>query len=83
MSEVTLTIPDEAVPVLELTGLPFGEALKLTAAVKLYEMGRLSAGAAAELAGIPVVVFLSRLAEFGVPSFRHTEEELLQDLQCA
>jgi hypothetical protein len=83
MSEVTLTVPDDAVPVLELTGLPFGDALKLTAAVKLYEMGRLSAGGAAELAGLPVVVFLSRLAEFNVPAFRQSEAELLEDLRCA
>lgn len=83
MSEVTLTIPDDAISTLELTGLPAGEALKLTAAVKLYEMRRLSAGAAAELAGIPVVAFLARLDDFGVAAFRQTEEDLIEDLRCA
>jgi hypothetical protein len=42
--------------------------------VKLYELGRLSSGAAGTLAGIPRVVFLSKLADYGVPTFRFTRE---------
>jgi predicted HTH domain antitoxin len=55
----------------------------LTAAVKLYEMGELSSGAAARLAGIPRVVFLSKLADFGVDTFRLTEVELLRETRLA
>jgi len=55
----------------------------LRAAVKLYELGKLSAGAAAELAGIPKPLFLSRLADYGVPTFDLTEEELREDLKNA
>ena len=61
----------------------FGEELKLLTAIKLYELGRLSSGAAASLAGIPKPVFLSRLAEYGVDSFRLNEEELLRDIAHA
>jgi hypothetical protein len=42
----------------------------MAAAVKLFELGQLSSGAAAGLAGIPRVVFLSRLADYGVDTFR-------------
>ena len=52
-------------------------------AIKLYEMGRLSAGAASGLAGIPKPVFLSRLMEYGVNTFQQTEEELLQEMDNA
>lgn len=55
----------------------------LAAAVKLYELGRLSSGAAANLAGIPRVVFLSKLADYGVDTFCLTEAELAEDLSNA
>jgi len=56
-----------------------GKELRMLAAVKLYELGRLSSGAAAGLADVPRVVFLSRLADYGVDTFRLTEDELKQE----
>ena len=55
----------------------------LLIAVKLYELGRLSSGAAARLAGIPKPLFLTKLADHGIDTFRLTEEELQQDLASA
>ena len=55
----------------------------MAAAVKLYELGQFSSGAAARLAGIPRVVFLTRLAEYGVDSFRLTEDELRAETPLA
>jgi predicted HTH domain antitoxin len=57
--------------------------LRMTAAVKLYELGRLSSGAAARLAGVPRVAFLAKVVDYGVDTFRLTEEELLADLRHA
>jgi predicted HTH domain antitoxin len=51
--------------------------------VKLYEMGRLSSGAAAKLAGIPRVVFLTKLAAYGVDTFRLTQQDLEQETLLA
>jgi predicted HTH domain antitoxin len=51
----------------------------LAAAVKLYELGELSSGAAAALAGLPRVVFLAKLADFGVDTFRLNESDLLRE----
>jgi predicted HTH domain antitoxin len=53
--------------------------VRLAAAMKLHELGYLSAGAAADLAGISKVEFLHRLAEFGVEAFRMTPEEFDRD----
>jgi predicted HTH domain antitoxin len=47
--------------------------------MKLHELGHLSAGAAADLAGIPKVEFLHKLADFGVEAFRVTPVEFDQD----
>jgi hypothetical protein len=43
----------------------------------------LSSGAAAALAGIPKPLFLSKLADYGVVTFRLSEEELEMDLKNA
>ncbi len=52
-----------------------GKEVRMAAAAKLYELGRLSSGAAARLAGIPRTVFLTRLADYGVETFRFDEGE--------
>jgi predicted HTH domain antitoxin len=79
MSEITFTVPDEALAALEMTPELFAAELRLAGAVKLYEMGRLSSGAAARVAGIPRTVFLTRLADFGVDTFRLTEMDFRQE----
>jgi predicted HTH domain antitoxin len=55
----------------------------MLAAVKLYEMGRLSSGAAAEFAGIPRTLFLQKLGNYGVDTFRLTGEELDRETPLA
>lgn len=79
MSQITLVVPDESLLALKVTPDQLGAELRLVAAVKLYELGRLSSGAAAKLAGVPRVVFMTKLADYGVDTFRLTEDELLQE----
>ena len=57
-----------------------GKEVLLMAAVKLYELGRLSSGAAAELAGLPKPLFLAKLADYGVCTFDLKKEELQREL---
>jgi predicted HTH domain antitoxin len=83
MIEVTLSVPEESLLALKMAPEGLGNELKLAAAVKLYELGKLSSGEAAALAGIPKPLFLSKLADYGVVTFRLSEEELGRDLQNA
>ena len=76
MSMITWNIPRETLFALKGSTEEVGEMLRMASAVKLYEMGRLSSGAAARLAGVPRVVFLSKLADYGVDTFQLSEEEL-------
>jgi predicted HTH domain antitoxin len=51
----------------------------MLAAVKLFEMKRLSSGAAANMAGIPRTLFLQRLGDYCVPSFDMSEDEFQRE----
>lgn len=83
MSTIVFDIPKETLLALKVSETEAGETLRLAAAVKLFELGRLSSGAAARLAGIPRVVFLARLADYGVDTFNLTEEQLQQETRLA
>ena len=52
-------------------------------AVKLYEMGRLSSGLAAQIAQMPRVAFLLELARYGVPVISLSPHELATDFANA
>jgi predicted HTH domain antitoxin len=83
MTTISFELPDEAVLSMHVPPTEVERELRMAAAVKLYELGRLSSGAAARLAGIPRVAFLAKLADYGVDTFRMSEEELVADLSHA
>ena len=83
MSEITINVPDEALVALKVTPDQLGSELRLAAAVKLYELGRLSSGAAANLAGVPRVLFLVKLADYGVDTFRLTHADVDDEARLA
>jgi len=51
--------------------------------VKLFERGKISAGKAAELAGMPKPLFLVTLAEWGVSATTLSPEDIAQDIADA
>jgi predicted HTH domain antitoxin len=83
MSQIVLDIPEQSLDQLAVPREAAGQELRLLAALKLFEMQKISSGAAAELAGIPRVAFLSKLGSYGISTFRLTKEELEAEARLA
>ena len=83
MSRIMLDIPDETLLALKMSPEGMDEALRMAGAVKLFELGQLSSGEAARLAGISRAVFLSKLADYGVDTFRINDEQLQKETRLA
>lgn len=83
MCELMVSVSDACLTALNVPAEQAAGEVRMLAAVKLYEMGRLSTGAAAEFAGIPKPVFLQRLGDYGVPVFDMTEADFERERRLA
>lgn len=66
MRHITIDVPEDVLAAEGGDEAAFARELSLLAAVKLYELGRLSSGRAAELAGISRIEFLDALKRYRV-----------------
>jgi len=75
MKTLTINIPNTA-------DIDEKEA-KMALASKLYELGKLTLGQAAELAGYSKETFMELLDEYNVPLINYSPEELDEDIDNA
>ena len=74
--QVVIDVPEKILLAEKTDEIGFGRELRILAAVKLYELGRLSSGRAAELAGMSRVEFLLSLGRYKVFPFEAELSEL-------
>ena len=81
MSTMTLDCGPELAVALGRRQCELEGEVRLASALKLFEMGRISSGLAARLAGMPRVQFLMTCGQYGVSIFQQSEEELTEDVE--
>jgi predicted HTH domain antitoxin len=77
--QIVISVPEKVLLAEKTDEASFAREVSMLAAVKLYELGRLSSGRAAELAGMSRVEFLLSLGRYKVFPF----EAELHDLESS
>lgn len=80
---LTIEYDDDLLFNLGVSNEQFSAEAKFLLAAKLYELGRLSSGQAAQLAGTSRVQFLLSLSRIGVPMSNLQAEDLESELKFA
>jgi len=77
--QIVISVPEKVLLAEKTDEASFAREVSMLAAVKLYELGRLSSGRAAELAGMSRVEFLLSLGRYKV----YPLEAELHDLESS
>ena len=80
---LSIPYPDNLLLSIKKSPEEFESEARLLLAVKLYEMGQVTTGTAAKLAGIGRVAFMFELGRFGLSPIGQTPEELAEDFANA
>jgi len=80
MQTISLEIPTTTFAALGESPDEFINEMRIAAAVKWYELGRLSQGKAAEVAGLSRSAFIDALSRFKVSPIQITPDELAKEL---
>jgi predicted HTH domain antitoxin len=83
MTQLTLEVPESAFATLHQAPKEFAQEMRIAATVKWYELGRISQGRAAEIAGLTRAGFIDALSRYKVSPFQYTAEELSEELRDA
>ena len=75
-----IQVPGEIRQMLNRTPEELARDMRLYSALMLFRLGKLSSGAAAEMAGVPRVMFLDVSAEYDTPVSQITGDDLRREL---
>jgi predicted HTH domain antitoxin len=79
--QLTIQIPEGVFASLREDPEGFISEMRLAAAVKWYELRKVSQGRAAEIAGISRSEFIEALGRFGVSPFQYNAQEVFEELK--
>jgi len=82
MKTVTIPYPEGLPQTLKLSDSEFSAEVRFLAAAKLYELGKMSSGKAAKLAGMDRVSFLRKLGKYKMPAINIQAEEIEKEVKA-
>jgi Uncharacterised protein family (UPF0175). len=82
MRTVTLRYPEELASAVQTTPEELDAQIRLMAALKMFELGELSSGKAAELAGLSRAEFLEMCGRYRVSIFNYPPEEVAREIEA-
>ena len=80
MNTVTIELPESVFSALRKEPREFAKEMRIAAAVKWYELGEISQGKAAAIAGLNRAEFINILARYQVSPFQYSPEELAAEI---
>ena len=80
---VEIQVSDETLAALQRDPRGYAAELRVAAAAKLYEVGRVSQEVAAEISGLSRAEFMRAVSEMRVSPFQDTSESLKHELERA
>lgn len=83
MNELHLPYPDDLPAASGQSADEFENEMRFLMAAKLYELGRITSGRAANLAGMDRVAFLDQLGAYRIPVWNYSAEELDREIEAA
>ena len=78
-----IAIPEGLPQALKMSDEEFAGEARLLLGAKLYELGRVSLGIGAEIAGTDRLTFLGLLGRCGVPAINLKDEEVQHEIEAA
>ncbi|MBE9143912.1 UPF0175 family protein [Planktothrix mougeotii] len=80
MTIIPIELPQTVFSALRKNPDEFIREMRIAAAIKWYELGEVSQGKAAEIAGLTRTEFINALSRYRVDFMQYTAEELAEEL---
>ncbi len=81
MQSFVINLPDDLAASIEMTPEELASQVRLMAALKMFELGKISTGKAAELAGLTKVDFIEVCSRYHVSMFNYKPDEVEAELR--
>lgn len=81
MQSIVMNLPDDLAASIEMTPEELASQVRHMAALKMFELGKISTGKAAQLAGLSKLDFIESCASYHIGMFNYKSEDVESELR--